>query len=99
MKILKKAVTPDGVEIQVEDWSEDFSIFTFGSTIAAYPKKYMRRRAQLELLDNQTAVTVFEELESGNKSVLEFDFTVMEAGGNRVPLKPILERRMKFYKL
>lgn len=95
MKILKKAVTPDGINIQLEDWSEDFTHCAYGATIAAYPKKYMRRRAEVELSDHHNALSVFEALLNGNSSILEVDFLTMETGGYRVPFKPILERQMK----
>lgn len=97
MKILKKAITPDGINIQLEDWSKDFNIYPYASMIAAYPRKYMRRRAEAEFQDHQTALSAFENLQSGNISVFDVNFTVMESGGRRVPFKPILERCMKRY--
>lgn len=98
MKILKKAMTPGGIQIQLEDWSEDFpGTFQFGATIAAYPRKYMRRRAAIDFQHHQDALSVFDALQNGNKGVMDVNFLVMEAGGNHVPLKPILERCIKRY--
>lgn len=97
MKILQKAVTPDGIEIRLEDWNEDYAFYPYGSTIAAYPKKYMRRRAEANFPDHKQALSTFEDLQNGNTHVLDVDFSVMESGGNRVPFKPILERCMKRY--
>ena len=36
MKIIEKAIMPNGTEIQLEDWSKDYP-GTCGLTIAAYP--------------------------------------------------------------
>lgn len=40
MKVLEKALTPDGIEIQLEDWSEHNTAEypnVYGFTIGAYP--------------------------------------------------------------
>lgn len=38
MKVLTKGITLNGVAIQIEEWSEDYSFMPYGNTIAAYPK-------------------------------------------------------------
>lgn len=92
MKILKKGVTPDGIEIQIEDWSEDYSFFTYGSYLAAYPKKYIRIRSWFEFSNHQDAVNAFESLMTGEKNILDYEFVVMKSGGRLAPLRPILEK-------
>lgn len=92
MKILRKGITPDGIEIQIEDWSEDYSFCSYGSYLAAYPKKYIRIRSWFEFNNHQEAVNAFESLIAGEKTIFDFDFVVMQAGGGHAPLKPILEK-------
>lgn len=37
MKVIERAVMPDGTEIQLEDWGNDYSFHKKNSTIAFYP--------------------------------------------------------------
>lgn len=37
MRIIKKAVMPDGTKIQLEDWSEDYPFYAPCAHISAYP--------------------------------------------------------------
>ena len=37
MKVLERAKTPDGVDIQIEEWNEDYEFIPYASTVAAYP--------------------------------------------------------------
>lgn len=38
MKIIKKGVMPDGTDIRIEDWSEDYpGTYAKAETLAAYP--------------------------------------------------------------
>ena len=92
MKILRKGTTPDGIEIQIEDWSEDYSFCSYGSYLAAYHKKYIRIRSWLEFSNHQDAVNTFESLMSGEKNIFDYEFVVMQSGGRQAPLKPILEQ-------
>jgi hypothetical protein len=96
MKILQEATTPEGdFKIRLEDWSEDYACYKFGSTLAVYPKKYIRCRAYIEFQDHETASAVFEALKIGSTHVLDVDFVRMESGGKHIPLKNRLEERMK----
>lgn len=99
MKILQKATTPDGTDIQLEDWSEDYAIFPYGSTIAAYPRKHIRCRATLELYNYQEAMSVFDGLQKGNIHLGDKDFQVMERGGRRISFKEKLEKYMSERKM
>lgn len=38
MKVIKKGQTHEGIVIRVEDWSEDYSCYAYGSLVTAYPK-------------------------------------------------------------
>ena len=38
MKIIEKAKLYNEIDIQIEDWSKDYSCFSYASTLAAYPK-------------------------------------------------------------
>lgn len=82
MKILVKAAIPDGTAIQIEDWSEDYSCFAFGSTIAAYPKdKYGKRfRAAKDFEDAEKANEAFNCLKNGQKTLIEYNFVTKESG-------------------
>lgn len=79
MKVLKKSETPEGVAIQVEDWSETYSFHEFADTIAAYPvakysdsysafspKAGVKFRASFSV---KNAFEVFRELETGEISL------------------------------
>ena len=92
MKILKQGIAPDGTHIRLEDWSEDYNCYSYGSMVSAYTKKFVRYRAEAQFENNQEALAVFEKLLNGNITILDVSFTVMKSGGNRVPLKPILEK-------
>lgn len=87
MDILNKSVTPNDIPFQLEDWSKDFSSFPYGSTIGAYPRKYGRVRCQCDFKDHQEAQAAFEQLAKGEATLFDFNFTVMQAGGNRVHVK------------
>lgn len=38
MQIIKKAKLYNEIDIQIEDWSKDYSCFSYASILAAYPK-------------------------------------------------------------
>lgn len=82
MKVLEKSFTQDGVKIQIEDWSEDYSFYPYASHIAAYPKTeagYSYRASYL-FESSQEAVEVFEKLKLGTASLDDFSFTSKKAG-------------------
>ena len=76
MKVLERAKTPDGIDIQLEDWSEDYN-FT-GLCIAAYPIAKVSRnfikegkpfRLQIDFYrkNDDEARADYEPLKSGEK--------------------------------
>lgn len=99
MKILKKAITPDGVEIQIEDWSDTYSFYPYGSLIGAYPKKILRVRAECQFKNHLEALKTFDDLVIGKTTVFNDDFTVMDNGGNRIPLTKKLENLKNQYSI
>ncbi len=38
MKVLKAGKSANGVDIQIEEWHEDYSFMPYGSTLAFYPE-------------------------------------------------------------
>lgn len=92
MIILEHAVLPDGTLVRLEDWSIDFPFFPYGAMIAAYPRKRMRVRAEAEFETYTEAKEVYDKLTKGALAITDIDFTVMKRGGNRAPLKPLLEK-------
>lgn len=79
MKVLMKGVTPDGVHIQIEDWSESYNCHNYGDLIAAYPKiRGISERAEYQVECNGTAQRIFRRLEKGEAQLTDFDFRVMQ---------------------
>ena len=37
MKVIRKGTTPNGTHIQIEDWSQDYTIYKKNATIGFYP--------------------------------------------------------------
>lgn len=85
MRVIKKGVMPDGVKIQIEDWSEDYDFHTESDTLAGYPiaKKtlntplqypelYRPFRVSFNLGNRKKTETAFNDLINGNKSLRDF---------------------------
>lgn len=85
MIILQKGRMPDGTAIQIEDWSEDYSFFEYGSTIGAYPiskmgyseqfkpRKGKTFRVQYDFKDEVEASQTFSELIKGTKTLKDIE--------------------------
>lgn len=87
MKVLEKAIMPDGTKIQIEDWKEDYSCFDTLS-IATYPitqrlpqskKLYFHESGRPFRVDinrgwnnDEEVKKAFENLKNGKKSVKDF---------------------------
>jgi hypothetical protein len=83
MKVLERAKTPEGIDIQIEDWKEDYSCFNVLS-IAAYPiakntSKYRwieggkRFRLDINKFNNDEEVKqAFNDLANGVKQITDF---------------------------
>lgn len=84
MKILEKGIIPDGTKIQIEEWNEDYSFMSYGSTIGAYPtsqvncggtwspKRGETFRFQLDFNSNNEAKKAYMELLNGNKTLKDY---------------------------
>ena len=91
MKILQKSQTSNGVDIQIEDWSQDYSCFNYGETVVAYPvaistndnliqyPKFKEKfRLEFDCQDYETALKVFESLKNGTKTLKDYINLVKE---------------------
>ena len=96
MKILQKGFTKNEFSIQLEDWSEDFDVFKYKYTIGAYPRGKWRNRVrcQCSFVNKNEATNAFKQLLEGNKTVFDYDFTIMQMGGNRISIKDVKWERV-----
>jgi len=81
MKVLKIGKMPNGTEIQIEEWHENYDFMPYGSTLASYPKSKMSHegafapkgnmeyRFSFNFASNEEAKTAFENL-LNSKTVL-----------------------------
>jgi len=84
MKILKKGITKENYNIQVEDWNENYNFISYGSTLAAYkkskvsikgsftPKENQIYRFQFNFNSMQETEKAYNNLMKGNKSITEY---------------------------
>ena len=99
MKVLERAVIPDGTKIQIEDWSGDYSFHRFADFVAAYPVargsiKGSTFRAYCQFENAQKASEAFLALKSGEKQLDDFPF-LAKSSGNDIPFRqyvPLVER-------
>lgn len=97
MKVLERAITPNGVKIQIEDWSEDYSFHRFADVVAAYPMTIYGKkefRAEQQFKNATEASDAFYSLKNGEKNLDDFNFTAKSIGKD-VPYKqyiPLSER-------
>lgn len=82
MKVLQRGQMPDGTEIQIEEWSENYSFYAYGSMVAAYPKnRYGEKvRADKTFESAEEAEKAFSALKNGDKTLADFNFTAKESG-------------------
>ena len=82
MKVLQRGQMPDGTEIQIEEWSENYSFYAYGSMVAAYPKnRYGEKvRANKTFESAEEAEMAFNALKNGDKTLADFNFTAKESG-------------------
>ena len=89
-KILERAVTPDGINIQIEDWTEIYPDTYKAYNIGCYPvakqtgrygliKKGDKFRCNIEnFTDNAKVKEVFELLKSGEKTIYDFEKNIID---------------------
>lgn len=90
MKILQVGSMPDGTEIQLEDWNEDYRFMPPGSTLAAYPisqinmdgqfapKRNQSFRISFNFDNEQQARQAYEDLIVGTKQLIDFKEAVKD---------------------
>lgn len=84
MKILNKAVLPNGTNIQIEEWSEDYSFYPYGATLATYPKSKVNIdgqfapkwnktfRCDFKFNNHEEALQAYNDLILGNKVLSDY---------------------------
>lgn len=86
MEILERAKTPQGVDIQIENWHKDYNFIAEASTIATYPRatktdytsklEYPRANESFRLeirFDNKDeAKQCFDNLKNGTKAIKDY---------------------------
>lgn len=77
MKVLKKSKTLSGIDIQIEDWSENYpELCSYADTIAAYPPKIENPKDGFRLLlrfnGEDEALEALKSLESGEKKLRDY---------------------------
>ena len=89
-KILERAITPDGVSIQIEDWTEVYPGTYKTYNIGCYPiakqsgrngwiKKGDKFRCNLEHFDdNEKVKEIFEKLKNGDKTIDDYEEHIIE---------------------
>lgn len=94
MKIIERAIMPDGTKIQINDWSEDFSCYAPNSEIAAYPlNRYGENvRVRRHFDSEEETISAFQQLITGEKSLVDLSFTTMKAGRD-IPWHPGMDTK------
>lgn len=84
MQILEKGITPNNINIQIEDWSKDYSFMPYGATIGTYPiskqslqgsfspKLGRSFRFQLVFKNHEQVQQAYKQLLSGEKVLNDF---------------------------
>lgn len=82
MKVLQRGQMPDGTEVQIEEWSENYLFYVYGGLVAAYPKnRYGEKvRASKIFVSAEEAAKTFNALKNGDKTLADFGFTAKESG-------------------
>jgi len=84
MKVLEKGIMSDGTKIQIEEWKEDYSFMSYGSTLATYPKSKQTLdgsfspnrnetfRFQLSFNSHEETKEAYEKLLNGDGQLNEY---------------------------
>jgi hypothetical protein len=84
MKVIKEGKMPDGTDIQIEDWNENYDFYPYSSTIAVYtkskwtldgdfaPKAGELYRFQFNFNDAAETETAFDALLNGEKAFADY---------------------------
>ena len=84
MKILKEGKSAGGVDMQIEEWNENYSFMPYGSTLAFYPESKATHkgpfspkagesyRFSFDFPDSKTAEAAFTAFENGSKDFADY---------------------------
>ena len=84
MKVLKTGIMPNGTQIQIEEWNENYSFIPYASTLASYPKSKVSHegafapkgneiyRFQFNFKTEEEADKAFQDLLTGTKTLTDF---------------------------
>ncbi|MBP2015735.1 hypothetical protein [Anaerococcus degeneri] len=77
MQVLEKTKTPRGIDIQIEDWSENFpEVYGYSDTLAAFPKTITNPdnqvRLEIQFKSYEEAKEAMKALEAGEKELRDY---------------------------
>lgn len=77
MKVLEKTKTPRGIDIQIEDWEDNFpEVYGYGDTLAAFPKTITNPdnqvRLEMQFKSHEEAKEALKALEAGEKELRDY---------------------------
>lgn len=84
MKVLQTGIIQNGTHIQIEEWNENYSFISYGSTIASYPKSKASHegtyapkgneiyRFSFDFKSNDETKEAFNNLLSGIKNISDY---------------------------
>lgn len=77
MKVLERTKTPRGIDIQIEDWAENYpNIYGYGETLAAFPKTITNPdnhiRLEIEFSSYEETKEALRALEAGEKELRDY---------------------------
>ena len=77
MQVLEKTKTTRWIDIQIEDWSENFpEVYEYGDTLAAFPKTITNPdnqvRLEIQFKSHEEAKEALKALEAGEKELRDY---------------------------
>lgn len=84
MKVLKAGKSANGVDIQIEEWHENYSFMPYGSTLAFYPESKTTHKGKFapkagesyrfsfDFSSNEEAEAAFMALENGSSTFTDY---------------------------
>lgn len=78
MEVIKRGITPDCIDIQVEDWSMHYpKIYGKSDVLATYPEDvrgvHPSIRIAFQFKNSDESMKAFESLASGDKKIVDFE--------------------------
>lgn len=83
MEVIQKTIMADGIKLQIEDWSKDYTFMNKDSTLVAYPvakesldnfmiKRGKTFRLQINFENKEKASMAYDNLSSGCACLKEY---------------------------